>query len=56
MDETVPEILRTNLSNTVLYLKAIGINDVLNFDFLDVPVREQLTQVFFFFFFFFFFF
>ena len=34
---TVPEIQRTNLANTVLLLKAIGINDLLNFDFMDPP-------------------
>jgi len=34
---TVPEIQRTNLANTVLLLKAMGINDLLNFDFMDPP-------------------
>lgn len=34
---TVPEIQRTNLSNTVLLLKAMGINDLINFDFMDPP-------------------
>jgi HrpA-like RNA helicase len=44
MEETVPEIQRTNLSNTVLYLKALGILDVLGFDFLDAPSQEQLSD------------
>jgi len=43
-DETVPEIQRTSLSNTVLYLKALGIRDVLGFDFLDAPSEEQVVQ------------
>lgn len=34
---TVPEIQRTNLANTVLTLKALGINDLLGFDFMDPP-------------------
>lgn len=32
-----PEIQRTNLSNTILLLKAMGINDLLHFDFMDPP-------------------
>ena len=36
-DMTVPEIKRVNLASTVLTLKNIGINDVINFDFLDKP-------------------
>ena len=34
---TVPEIQRTNLGTTVLTLKAMGINDLLSFDFMDSP-------------------
>lgn len=34
---TVPEIQRTNLAMTVLLLKAMGINDLINFDFMDPP-------------------
>ncbi len=44
MDETVPEILRTNLSNTVLYLKALSIRDIIGFDFLDAPSEDQIIQ------------
>ena len=44
MEETIPEILRTNLSNTILYLKVLGINDVLSFDFLDVPDESQMIE------------
>ncbi|KAJ1609510.1 putative pre-mRNA splicing factor ATP-dependent RNA helicase [Cryptosporidium canis] len=39
---TVPEIQRTNLANTVLLLKALGVNDLLNFDFMDPPPTTTL--------------
>ena len=39
---TIPEIQRTNLSNTVLLLKAMGINDLLNFDYMDPPPIQSL--------------
>jgi len=42
--ETVPEIQRTNLDNTVLALKAIGIPDILAFDFLDRPSDRRLID------------
>jgi ATP-dependent RNA helicase DHX8/PRP22 len=38
----VPEIQRTNLATTVLHLKAMGINDLLHFDFMDAPPVECL--------------
>jgi ATP-dependent RNA helicase DHX8/PRP22 len=43
-DETVPEIKRMNLSNTILYLKALGVRDVLSFDFIDRPSEDQAVQ------------
>ncbi|KAL2456374.1 RNA helicase family protein [Abeliophyllum distichum] len=43
-DNTVPEIQRTNLANTVLTLKSLGINDLLNFDFMDPPPSEALLK------------
>eukprot|EP01135_Chromosphaera_perkinsii_P011544 Nk52_evm2s2438 gene=Nk52_evmTU2s2438 len=42
--ETKPEILRSNMSTVVLQLKAMGIDDILNFDFLDRPNEESLVQ------------
>jgi len=42
-DNTVPEIQRINLGNAVLMLKALGINDLLHFDFLDPPPTETLV-------------
>lgn len=43
-DNTVPEIQRTNLSNVVLMLKSLGINDLLHFDFMDRPPAETLMR------------
>jgi len=37
---SVPEIQRTNLGTTVLTLKAMGINDLLAFDFMDPPAPQ----------------
>lgn len=39
----VPDIQRMNLANTVLMLKAIGINDLINFDFMDPPPVQTLV-------------
>eukprot|EP00823_Brevimastigomonas_motovehiculus_P002276 TRINITY_DN1421_c5_g1_i1.p1 TRINITY_DN1421_c5_g1~~TRINITY_DN1421_c5_g1_i1.p1 ORF type:complete len:1173 (+),score=369.55 TRINITY_DN1421_c5_g1_i1:57-3575(+) len=39
---SVPELQRTNLGNTVLTLKAMGINDLLGFDFMDPPPVQTL--------------
>ncbi|KAL4222513.1 ATP-dependent RNA helicase dhx8 [Mactra antiquata] len=40
----VPEIQRTNLASTVLSLKAMGINDLLTFDFMDAPPMQTLVS------------
>eukprot|EP00930_Biecheleria_cincta_P012988 TRINITY_DN11806_c0_g1_i1.p1 TRINITY_DN11806_c0_g1~~TRINITY_DN11806_c0_g1_i1.p1 ORF type:complete len:1134 (+),score=256.93 TRINITY_DN11806_c0_g1_i1:114-3515(+) len=40
----VPEIQRTNLANTVLLLKAMGVNDMLSFDFMDSPPVETMIN------------
>ena len=40
----VPEIKRANLVGTVLLLKALGINDVTNFDFMDAPEEKSLNH------------
>ncbi|KAG0664281.1 DEAH-box RNA-dependent ATPase prp2 [Maudiozyma exigua] len=39
-----PEIVRTNLSNTVLLLLSLGVKDLLNFPFLDKPQISTLTK------------
>jgi ATP-dependent RNA helicase DHX8/PRP22 len=40
---SVPEIQRTNLGNTVLSMKAMGVNDLLHFDFMDAPPVQTLV-------------
>jgi pre-mRNA-splicing factor ATP-dependent RNA helicase DHX38/PRP16 len=40
--QTIPEIQRTNLSNTVLMLKSLGVKDLLDFDFMDPPPQETI--------------
>lgn len=43
---TIPEIQRQNLSLTILMLKAMGINDLLHFDFMDPPpINTMLTAL-----------
>ncbi|KAG8858864.1 DEAH-box ATP-dependent RNA helicase prp22 [Serendipita sp. 411] len=39
---SVPEIQRTNLATTILNLKAMGINDLLNFEFMDPPPAQTM--------------
>lgn len=43
MPSSIPEIQRTNLGNVVLQLKAMGINDLLGFDFMDPPPVQTLV-------------
>lgn len=40
---TIPEIQRTNLANTVLLLKSLGVKDLLDFDFMDPPPQDTIT-------------
>lgn len=39
---TIPEIQRTNLANTVLLLKSLGVRNLLEFDFMDPPPQENI--------------
>lgn len=39
---TIPELQRINLSPVVLQLKAMGVNNLLEFDFLDPPPAQTL--------------
>lgn len=41
---TIPEIQRVNLNMTILQLKAIGINDILNFPFMDAPDSRSIIS------------
>jgi len=40
--QTIPEIQRTNLANTILLLKSLGIDDLIKFPFLDPPPKETI--------------
>ena len=45
MDQsTTPEILRCDLSNAILMMKATGVHDLINFPYLDSPSREALER------------
>ena len=41
---TMPEIQRCNLASVVLQLMALGISDVLHFDFLDHPPQDAIEN------------
>lgn len=40
--QTIPEIQRTNLSNTVLLLKSLGVEEIIQFPFVDPPPIQTL--------------
>ena len=44
LEDNVPEILRCDLSQAILNMKARGVHDVLNFPFLSRPLREALEK------------
>lgn len=44
IEQTYPEILKSNLSNTVLELKKLGIDDLVHFDFMDPPAPETMMR------------
>ena len=44
IEQTYPEILRSNLANTVLELKKLGIDDLVHFDLMDPPAPETMMR------------
>ena len=44
IEQSYPEVLRSNLSNTVLELKKLGIDDLVHFDFMDPPAPETMMR------------
>lgn len=44
IEQTYPEVLRSNLSSTVLELKKLGIDDLVHFDLMDPPAPETLMR------------
>jgi pre-mRNA-splicing factor ATP-dependent RNA helicase DHX38/PRP16 len=43
-ENTIPEIQRTNLANTVLLLKSLGVKNLLEFDFMDPPPQANIIN------------
>ncbi|PVG02447.1 putative PRP43-involved in spliceosome disassembly [Serendipita vermifera] len=43
-EQTYPEILRSNLANTVLELVKLGIKDLVRFDYCDPPAPETIMR------------
>lgn len=41
---TIPEIQRTNLANVVLLLKSLGVQDLLQFHFMDPPPQDNILN------------
>lgn len=44
-ESTIPEIQRTNLANTVLLLKSLGVKNLLEFDFMDPPPQVSEPEL-----------
>lgn len=44
IEQTYPEILRSNLANTVLELKKLGIHNLVTFDYMDPPAPETVIR------------
>ena len=47
LEATVPEIQRSSLAGSVLYLKSLNLPDIniLKFDFIDPPSRKIALQI-----------
>jgi len=43
-ENAYPEIQRSNMSAVVLYLKKLGIDDIVHFDYMDPPSPETLMR------------
>ncbi|TYZ68914.1 hypothetical protein PybrP1_012252 [[Pythium] brassicae (nom. inval.)] len=44
MEAQIPEIQRTNLGYIVLLLKSLGVKNLLEFDFMDPPPQDNITN------------
>ena len=44
IEQTHPEVLKSNLASTVLELKKLGIDDLVHFDFMDPPAPETMMR------------
>lgn len=43
-ENNIPEIQRTNLANTVLLLKSLGVRNLMEFDFMDPPPQVSRCE------------
>jgi len=41
---SIPEILRVNLASTILTLKSMGIDNIVDFDFMEKPEKESILE------------
>jgi pre-mRNA-splicing factor ATP-dependent RNA helicase DHX15/PRP43 len=44
LENTYPEIMRSDLSQVVLTLIKLGIEDIVHFDFIDPPAPETMMR------------
>jgi len=44
LENNIPEIQRTNLSNVVLLLKSLNIDNLLEFEYMDPPPTDTLLN------------
>ena len=44
LDQSPPEIARSNLAPAIIQLKSMGISNILNFDFFTRPKEESLVK------------
>ncbi|CAO1636107.1 unnamed protein product [Sympodiomycopsis kandeliae] len=44
IESSYPEILRSNLANTVLELKKLGVDNLVKFDYMDAPAPETIMR------------
>ncbi|GJQ10396.1 hypothetical protein GpartN1_g2187.t1 [Galdieria partita] len=46
VEHSIPEMCRTNLATAILQLKAIGVENVMNFPFVDAPSAKSVATAF----------
>lgn len=44
LENNIPEIQRTNLANVVLLLKSLNVDNLLEFDFMDPPPKDNILN------------
>lgn len=43
-DYSIPDVLRSELSSTILQLLVLGVDNVISFDFMDPPSPETMSR------------